>query len=208
MATTIVSRVSKSPSVEPNGAASNSETEQVSGERNARTLALLDVPDTVNDARIRSTVERFGKIIKIILRPDHRGAIIEFADVNDAGRAALELEGHEISPGRHIRVGSVNDMMKQKAERRVDRIQIGKQKDKSTVMFQPSGPIKRPARPLGRGTGRRGGLGVKRGGGIGLSHSTGPQGSTDDGGDRNSVATDEKTTKNNDDFRAMISGNK
>ena len=121
MAATIVSRVRKSPSVEPNGAVSSDEIERANGERSARTLALLGVPDTINDARIRSVVEKFGKIVKIILRPDHRGAIIEFADVNDAGRASLELEGYEISSGRRMRVGSVNDMLKQSAERKTDR---------------------------------------------------------------------------------------
>jgi hypothetical protein len=200
MATTIVSRVTKSPSVGPNGTGRSltPEVGHPEGDRAARTLGLMNIPDTVNDARIRSLVERFGALIKIILRPDHQGAIVEFADVNDAGRASLELEGHEIAPGRQIHVGSVHEMLKQGAERKVDRIQIGKQKEKTTVMFQPAGPIKRPVQPGGRGAGRRGGLGVKRGGAA-TTHRGEPAPSEEE---------KEKTKKTNEDFRAMIDGNR
>ncbi|KAL1968177.1 hypothetical protein VTN77DRAFT_2012 [Rasamsonia byssochlamydoides] len=200
MATTIVSRVTKSPSVEPNGTSGRSLTPEVEGDRAARTLGLMNIPDTVNDARIRSLVEPFGTLIKIILRPDRQGAIVEFADVNDAGRASLELEGHEIAPGRKIHVGSVNEMLKQSAERKVDRIQIGKQKDqKTTVMLQPAGPIRRPAQP---GSGRRGGLGVKRGGGLATISTHRDERSETAG----TPVEGEKTKKSNEYFRAMIQG--
>ncbi|KAL1997616.1 hypothetical protein VTN02DRAFT_1299 [Thermoascus thermophilus] len=199
-ATTIVSRVgrSKSPSAEPNGASSApsaaAEGDRPAGDRAARTLGLMNVPDTVNDARIRSLVEPHGKLIKIVLRPDHQGAIVEFADVSDAGKASLELEGKEIAPGRRLHVGSVPEMLKQGAERKVDRIQVGKQKEKTAAMMaQPAGPIRRPVQPGARG-GRRGGLGVKRGGGAASTADVGPR------------AEGEKASKSNDDFRAMIQG--
>src|SRR6185437_3180380 len=101
---TIISRVrtSASPSAEVNGDGSN--VVETSGERGNRTLGLMNIPDTVNDARIRALVEPFGQLIKIVLRPDHQGAIVEFADVNDAGKASLALEGKEIVPGRPLHV--------------------------------------------------------------------------------------------------------
>jgi squamous cell carcinoma antigen recognized by T-cells 3 len=214
-ATTIVSRVSKSPSVEPNGMDYHDRDEEATtGERRDRTVALLDVPDTVNDARVRSLVEPFGKVIKIILRPDHRGAIVEFADQGDAGRASLGLDGREILAGRRIRVGIVDEMLKQRAERRVDRIPIGKQKEKTEPaarLIPVTTTIRRPVQASGRGTGRRGGLGVKRGGRAesGSRHATASAESTHDDKNReeqNAGGENEATGKTNRDFRAMISG--
>lgn len=207
MATTIVSRVSqsKSPSVEPNGSTvelTSGDAERAAGDRAARTLALMNVPDTVNDARIRSITEPYGNLIKVVLRPDHQGAIVEYADVHTAGRASLELEGKEIAPGRKLHVGSVPEMLKQGAERKVDRIQVGKQKDKMTIMAQPAGPIKRPIQPGARG-GRRGGLGIKRGSGFPFAE----RGGRPERADQTEPKPGEKTTKSNDDFRAMIQGN-
>src|SRR5262245_41310103 len=106
--TNIVTRVqhSTSPSVETNGLASypsdSGSADRPIGELGLRTLGLMNIPDTVNDARIHSLVSPYGPIVKIVLRPDHQGAIVEFLDVNDAGKASLELEGREIIPGRPI----------------------------------------------------------------------------------------------------------
>lgn len=143
-ATNIVSRVARSPSV--NGATEPPEVEMPTGERAARTLGLMNVPDTVNDARIRALTEPYGRLIKVILRPDHQGAIVEYADVNEAGKASLELGGQEIAPGRRIQVGTVPEMLRQRAERK-------------GATLQPT-TVRRPQQP---GRGRRGGLGVKRG---------------------------------------------
>lgn len=210
-ATTIVSRSGKSPSVEPNGMSERSATSDANapgGDRAARTLGLMNIPDTVNDARIRSLAEPFGPLVKIILRPDHQGAIVEFSDVNDAGKASLGLEGHEISPGRKIHVGSVNEMLRQSADHKMDRLPTGKAKTTTTPsMLQPGGPIRRPTQPGGRGVGRRGGLGLKRGGGVATAlrseqnndhPATGPSGADSQA---------QNTKKSNEDFRAMIQGN-
>ncbi|KAI9887177.1 MAG: Splicing factor [Watsoniomyces obsoletus] len=148
----------------------------------SRTLALLNIPDTVNDARIRALMESYGDLTKLVLRPDHQGAIVEYKDTNSAGRAALGIEGHEIVPGRSITVGgSVRDLFGLKGDGRDERgksagggsgkeKEMGKEngKEKGMTMtmamqiHQGGGPIRRP----GLGSGRRGGnLGVKRGGG-------------------------------------------
>ncbi|KAL4954067.1 hypothetical protein BDW69DRAFT_144512 [Aspergillus filifer] len=192
-AVTVVSRVgnSQSPGPEVNGAASPGELEEPTGERRDRTLGLMNVPDTVNDSRIRALVEPYGKLVKVILRPDHQGAIVEFADVSDAGKAALELEGQELSPGRKLHIGPVAEMLKQSAERKGP-VQPTKPKDKPKSSFlAPTAPIKRPPQPGGR-SGKRGHLGVKR--------ETGQTNTT------TTTATNASSEgkKSNDDFRAMI----
>ncbi|KKZ67344.1 hypothetical protein EMCG_06963 [[Emmonsia] crescens] len=246
-ATTIISRVggissrSKSPSMEPNGASPSSSTaphapNQPPSDKHLRTLALMNIPDTINDTRIRTLVSPYGALVKLILRPDHQGAIVEFLDVNDAGRAALGLAGYEIVPGRRIRVGSVGEMLRLPAERKVDRILVGKErekmekkeKEKDTVavpgtgigagkkkmvmMKQPAGPIRRPGQPGGGvGSGRRGGLGVKRGGGTtGTTAATMGQQPTPAPAPVQSQAQARATSakKSNDDFRALLQSSK
>lgn len=211
--TTIVNRVgkSRSPSVEVNG---KSDVEVPTGERAARTLGLMNVPDTVNDARVRALVEPYGKLVKIILRPDHQGAIVEYADVHTAGKASLELEGQEIAPGRQLHVGTVPEMLKQSAEKkntRATHTNLSKEKN-NTGFLAPPGAIKRPQQPGSRGSGRRGGLGVKRGG---ASTSQARSQTTEGNGATTNTTTattdtvppaegETTTKKSNDDFRAMI----
>lgn len=140
-----------------------------------RTIALMNIPDTVNDARVRALVSPHGTIIKLVLRPDHQGAIIEFEDVSSAGKASLALEGHEIAPGRKLRTGGLKDLFKEKDEYRTDKIQIGtgaKQKQPAVtvaapaaaagLMMQQNAPIRRP------GQAKRGGLGSSSRKGLGF----------------------------------------
>jgi RNA recognition motif-containing protein len=181
-ATIIVNRVERPTSQSTGEAASPSAMSATSGnavetagDRGSRTVALMDVPDTVNDSRIKELAEKHGgPLVKVSLRPDHQGAIIEYVDERDAGKAQLHLDGYEIVPGRTLRVGSVGEMLKEKAEVRTSRIVTGK-------ALQSAAPIKRPAQQSGRGGGR---LGQRRGGFK-------ANGSSDSG-------------KSNDDFRAMI----
>ncbi|PYI08780.1 pre-mRNA splicing factor [Aspergillus sclerotiicarbonarius CBS 121057] len=212
-ATTILSHVgsSRSPSVEVNGARREPSAEVPNSERTARTLGLMNVSDTVNDARIRALVEPYGKLIKIVLRPDHQGAIVEFADVHQAGKASLELEGQEITPGRKLHVGTVPEMLKKSTEKRGGGPSQGgsKSKDKPGGPFPLAGPIKRPAQPGTRG-GKRGGLGVKRATG-GPSAATSSQNGRNTTTMTTTMTTDsatpgegQTTKKSNDDFRAMI----
>lgn len=193
---------------------SATDTKPSAGEIQSRTLALLNIPDTVNDARIRAIVEPYGPLVKVVLRPDHQGAIVEFKAVQDAGKAALGLEGLEIASGRKIGVGSVNEMLKQKAEWRTDRISVAPKKDKSgnALTLPPTAPVRRPNQPGAR-RGGKGGLGVK-GGGVGLSGSRGTQdgagAAAGDGrissgaNDDESAGGQEAKAKSNADFRAMF----
>lgn len=198
-ATTIVSHVgrSRSPSMELNGKSqSHDRAVSPNDERANRTLGLMNIPDTVNDARIRAVVKPYGALIKVVLRPDHQGAMVEYADVYAAGKASLGLEGQEIAPGRPLRVGTVPEMLRQSAEMKTN----NPPKEKSSSLLAPSGPIRRPQQP-GRG-GKRGGLGVKRttegSSGRNVTKATTTTTTTEGEG--------ESTKKNNDDFRAMIQG--
>jgi squamous cell carcinoma antigen recognized by T-cells 3 len=159
-----------------------------------RTLTLMNIPDTVNDARIRAIAEPHGEIIKLSLRPDHQGAIIEYRDATSAGRAALALEGHEIAPGRKLRTGGMKDLLAQKDEVRTDRIQVGQGKKPPAAFMQQSAPIRRPG-------GGRGGLGIKRG--LGYSAPK-PGSSSASSGEVNGNGEETKKPKSNADFKAMF----
>ena len=165
------------------------------GDRQARTIALMNVPDTLNDSRIRAMAEKYGDLVKIVLRPDHQGAIIEYTTIPSTGKASLGLEGYEIAPGRGLRVGTVPEMLKQKAEMKTDKIQVGKAKKDhpipSQASLQPSTPIRRP----GQQPGRRGGLGQKRGLGFTASNSK---------LDKDLGAASSGGGKSNDDFRDLL----
>ncbi|CAL5866333.1 uncharacterized protein PFLUO_LOCUS541 [Penicillium psychrofluorescens] len=204
---TVISRVKSESPAPVNGTASD-DVEVPVGERAERTLALMNVPDTVNDARIRALVEPFGRLIKIVLRPDHQGAIVEFADVQDAGKASMTLEGKEIIPGRHIRIGTVRDLKQQRAEVKTDRVTSIKQEKKPGPTFA-QGPIKRPQQPGTRG-GRRGGLGLKQHPSLGTTptSTSSPAGSSDKMDTTADVKEEGtgKPKKSNDDFRAMVTG--
>ncbi|KAI0110735.1 putative pre-mRNA splicing factor [Nemania sp. FL0031] len=122
-----------------------------------RTMALLNIPDTINDARIRAVAEKYGSIVKVVLRPDHAGAIVEFTDASMVGRASLGLEGFEILPGRQLRTGSVKDLFKEKDEQRQHAAEIPKAPKAPKPWMPPPQVVRRPV--LGRGGARRGGLG-------------------------------------------------
>jgi hypothetical protein len=186
-ATTIINRVGTSASPQPegqngyagspvsHGSPHSTPAPRVSREDiAARTVALMNIPDTVNDARIRALVEPFGTLVKIILRPDHQGAIVEFAEPSSVGRACLGIEGHEIAPGRKISLGTVGQMMKQKADYHKDRLPAegeGKKKkeEKAVEAIKSAFPapqvVRRPGNQPRRGG--RGGLGLKNSG-VGL----------------------------------------
>ncbi|KAK0615182.1 hypothetical protein B0T17DRAFT_619986 [Bombardia bombarda] len=91
----------------------------------ARTVAVLGIPDTMNDARVRSILPSVGPIVKLVLHPQHGGAIVEFRDTSAANKAALTINGMVIEGGKKLRVGTVAEMFKEKGETRIDRIDQG-----------------------------------------------------------------------------------
>lgn len=79
-----------------------------------RTIAILNLPDTVPDARLKPLVEAYG-FKKIKLEPQHGGAIIEFTSVEGAGKAGFALENLDFE-GRKLRIGTVQELNRQKGE--------------------------------------------------------------------------------------------
>ncbi|KAJ5192696.1 hypothetical protein N7449_008838 [Penicillium cf. viridicatum] len=169
------------------------------GDHAQRTLALMNVPDTVNQARIRALVESYGRLVAINLRPEHQGAIVEFVDIQSAGKATLALEGKEITPGRPLHIGTVREMLNSQPEVKTDREQSVKQENKTKkTNLQSTGPIRRPQQPGAR----KGGLGMKR--------QIAPPGQNPSAANPVSDKMDttpdgeSKPKKSNDDFRAML----
>ncbi|KAG9248125.1 hypothetical protein BJ878DRAFT_489617 [Calycina marina] len=157
-----------------------------------RTITLLNIPDTINDARIRVLAEKFGTIVKVILHLKHQGAILEYEDEQSAGRAALGLANHEIAEGRKLRTGNLKDLFGEKEEIKTDRIHIGgggKQTPAPNTFMQSSAPIRRP------GPGVKGGLGQKKRG-LGFAAASKPSSS--------SAGDGKKAAKSNADFKAMF----
>jgi RNA recognition motif-containing protein len=164
-----------------------------------RIVTLMNIPDTVNDARVRAIVEPYGTLVKLILRPDHQGAIVEYEEVASAGKAALGLEGHEIVPGRKLRTGGMKDLFAEKSETKVDKIVVGKEvKQASTAFIQPAAPIRRP------GAGGRGGLGKKRG--LGFAAPKKQVSAVEVPAEQ--IGDSTKATKSNADFRALFESSK
>ncbi|KAJ9657951.1 Splicing factor [Coniosporium apollinis] len=176
-ATTIISSASPEPgaTAASPGSIHSANAAGTADDYRARTIALLNIPDTVNDARVRALVSQHGQLRKLILKPENGGAIVEFANVQDVGKASLALEGHEILPGRKIRVGTVEELKREKGERKVDRIGGGVKKDskkaretgpKSSAPPAAAGMLGggRVSRPGQAGARKGGNLGVKRGG--------------------------------------------
>ncbi|KAK4694102.1 squamous cell carcinoma antigen recognized by T-cells 3, partial [Lecanoromycetidae sp. Uapishka_2] len=181
-----------------------------SSEIQSRTLALMNIPDTVNDARIRALAEPYGDLVLVKLRPSHQGAILEYKDRTSVGKAGLGLEGYEIAPGRFISTGTVAQMNHNKAEYRSDKIAVGTAKSTNAAL-QGSVPLRRPAQPGARGRGK-GGLGMKRGV-VGLRGATAKGDDQEKDVDVNGTGTvteDGDTegvqgkAKSNADFKAMF----
>lgn len=110
-----------------------------------RSIAILNLPDTVPDVRIKPLVEPYG-FKKIKLEPQHGGAIIEFTTIEGAGKAGFALEGLDFE-GRKLRIGTVQELNKQKGEWKA-----------SNSFIQPN----RVNRPTARGGRGRGKIGIGR----------------------------------------------
>ena len=200
-ATTIIQSASPEPSTLHDGANGTANPTNKPPSQRERTIALMNIPDTVNDARIRALVEPYGPLKKIILMPEHSGAILEFVNIQDVGKASLALDGHEITPGRYISVGTVEEMKKMGADKKVEQFTAPKKKEaaSATSSLMPAGPISRPSQGSGR-RGGKGGLGFKRGGG-GFG---GPRATESGSGKEASIDSEKKPAKCNADFKAMF----
>jgi len=158
----------------PSSSLADHTTSKPDGTIGSRSVAILNLSDTVPDVRIRPLVEPFG-FKRITLEPQHGGAIIEFNTVEGAGKAEIALQGRDFE-GRKLRIGTVKDLKAQKGEWKA-----------GNTFVQPN-RVNRPA-VRGRSAGGRG-----RGkSGISVGRPSIPKGATVNG-----------EAKSNADFRAMI----
>lgn len=189
---------------EPELGRSSSPTVVATEPRAERTVFLGSIPDTLNEARLMQAASKFGEVVKVILKTNHQGALIEYGSVASAGKATLALDGYEIDPGRNIRVVSEKEMLAQKPAQKQEDF-AARPKVKTGAL--PAGTVvKRPTQPGNRG---------RKGGNIGqrsamlhtanISH----QPSKDLAMENNGVADDEQASnpKSNADFRALMRGN-
>lgn len=75
----------------------------------ARTLTISNLPDTVNDSQLKLIFEKYGPLKQITLRTDLNSAKVEYANVADAGKAELALQGYIIS-GQLIKIGESSSL--------------------------------------------------------------------------------------------------
>lgn len=214
-----VSKVGLSPSPAPSGGR-DAEGDEAMPDRDGsgpkpsqdepgRTVAIMGVPDTMNDARVRALVEPHGQLTKLTLRPDHGGAILEFADAAAAGKAQLSLDGVEVE-GRKLKTGPVAALFREKAETRIDRIdkkpsdsaaKSNSTSTKATMMAPPSTIIRRPA--LGAKPKGRAGLGFT---GV-INKATKAAGEEAKKEETNGSEPAKPVMKSNADFRALLLNN-
>ncbi|KAI5820636.1 hypothetical protein BZA77DRAFT_239833 [Pyronema omphalodes] len=122
-----------------------------------KTLGIMNLADTVNEARLRTLFEPYGSLRKVTLRPDHAGALVEFDNVADAGKASLALEGTNID-GQNIEIGDLETLMKRKPEKKVTK---GFVSQKQQQRFVPA-IVARPGQgPKKRGLGFSGAMSKK-----------------------------------------------
>lgn len=105
-----------------------------------KTLGIMNLADTVNDTRLRTLFEPFGPLRKLILRPDHQGAIVEYENVADAGRATLAMDGSDLD-GMKIEIGELADLMKRQPEKKITK---GFQKKAAPTTLVPAS-VRNPA---------------------------------------------------------------
>ena len=154
-----------------------------------RTLALLNIPDTINDARVQALCDSYGSIIKIILKPENGGALIEFEHSSSCDKAKLALSGYEIASGIKVRIGKPWEVTKG-PKRSGD----GDQKKADTGGGKGLIPaaVRRPVFGAGgktRGRGGRAGLGFARA-----------------AMEKSDVVEAEEGGKSQNDFRALLAG--
>ncbi|KAK6440021.1 Splicing factor [Oleoguttula sp. CCFEE 5521] len=148
-----------------------------------RKVAILNLPDTVNDARIRAEMEKYGSINKIQLRRDQNAAIVEFSDIKVAFSVRAGIDCSAL--GTDVTTGDIAEVFAKGKK--------GPAAGRGGAGFGGMRPntVARPGQQRGA---RRGGLGFKRGGGA-------PGSDAHEG-----KSADEKATaaKSNAEFKAMF----
>jgi len=163
-----------------------------------KTLGIMNLSDTVNDARLRTLFEPFGPLRKVVLRPAHQGAIVEYENIADAGKASLALDGKELD-GMKIRIGELPELMNRQPEKK-----ITKGFEKKTHVQVPTTWMPRP-QTLG---GRRGRVGGGQRLGLALTHAMSKKPAVSAPVETEGKATtaegEKKPGSSNEDFKKMF----
>lgn len=203
-ATTVVNETSPDAALNPdqdsNATPHHNKPHLSSQDASQRTVALLNVPDTVNDARLRRFIEPHASFRKIVLRPDHEGAIVELANAAEAGKLSMSLDGREISPRQPITVGTVAELMEQRSGTSSRQISDGSFQVRAGKNFsmQPA-----PRRP---GLGARGRVRGPRIGAFDAALMGAEKGSPQSNGAEKEEEAFDRKGKSQADFRAMLDG--
>ena len=158
----------------------------------------------MNDARIQSHLSQYGPLRKIVLKRDREGALVEFVNLQDAGKVGMGIDCSALGPG--VRVGTAKDLL---IGDRNPKAKIASSGSAATPAPKIGGAFGAPlaamrpaqasvSRPKQLG-GRRGGLGFKRGG-LGAAGASRPAAD----GDSKMEDADSGAKKGNSDFRALF----
>ncbi|OLL25850.1 C-1-tetrahydrofolate synthase, cytoplasmic, partial [Neolecta irregularis DAH-3] len=170
-------------SVTADNQSSNNEVEHPDVEAiRQKTLGVMNIAPTVNDFRLRQLFEQFGELRKVELKPRFGGAVVEFVNVNDAGKAGVALEGHVLDQSP-LHIGTFTELMNSKSTT-----------GNNANILRPLMP-----RQTTRPSGRRPGLGVKSQLQVSSQNTTAPDSQDDQ------LQKNPPQSKNNDDFRKYIS---
>lgn len=188
----------------------------------ARTVSVLGIPETMNDARVRLLLtslldeETSNKLLRLTLRPDRGGCILEFADASAAGRAAMAVDQREVEVGEGkktvtLRTGSKADLFAASTAPAANgnppattKSQPSAAKPSAVTLMPPPSLISRPRPTAGFGVGKpRRGLGFTSA--ISAAKKTGDNAN---GGDAAGPPASASTVpkKTNADFKAMFLG--
>lgn len=76
-----------------------------------RKVAVMNLPDTVNEARVLELAKPIGEVEKLVLQPRKGSAVVTFVDEAAAGRAMMGLDGKEWE-GRRLKTGGMAELGK------------------------------------------------------------------------------------------------
>lgn len=74
-----------------------------------RKVAVMNLPDTVNEARVLELARPIGEVEKLVLQPRKGSAVVTFVDEAAAGRAMMGLDGKEWE-GVTLRTGGMAEL--------------------------------------------------------------------------------------------------
>ncbi|GAM85781.1 hypothetical protein ANO11243_037890 [Dothideomycetidae sp. 11243] len=177
-------------SPDANGAG-NETSDDTAMTKRERTIALLHLPETVNDTRVHGFFSAFGAIRKLTIRRDKGGALVEFANVEDAGKATMSADPSTLGPECYI--GEVAELFKTGNKDQGKKPEANTGSASQSKVVRPA-IVSRPGQRAGGASargGRKPGLGVKR-----ANVAAPASGPVENGEDM--------TKKSNDDFRAMF----